>query len=269
MKTMEQLLQVMASLRDPENGCPWDIEQTFASLVPYTLEESYEVADAIDQQDYEELRHELGDLLFQVVFYAQIAREKGLFDFHDVAAAISEKLIRRHPHVFADENIDTVEQQTAAWDEHKRQEREQKSVKESIAPSELDGVIKALPALARAQKLQRRAARAGFDREHINDVYAKIFEEIDELKDAVELTDTETIEDELGDLIFASVNLSRFLNVDAEEVTRKACLKFERRFRSVEHKVTGLGESMSELSVSQLDQLWNEVKAEEQQKGRG
>jgi len=267
MKAMEQLLKVMESLRDPDTGCPWDNEQTFASLIPYTLEESYEVADAIDNQDFDELRLELGDLLFQIVFYAQIAREKGLFDFNDVAASISEKLIRRHPHVFAGEEIDSVEKQAAAWEEHKRKEREKKPVSESDVPSELDGVIKALPALARAQKLQRRAARVGFDWKEIEDVYSKVFEEIDEVKQAEKIAEKEAIEDELGDLIFATVNLSRFLNVDAEEATRKACKKFERRFRSVEHKVTERHESMSVLSVAQLNQLWNEVKAEESQKG--
>lgn len=266
MNGLQQLLKVMQRLRDPDSGCPWDQEQTFASLVPYTLEESYEVADAIDNKDYDELRSELGDLLFQIVFYAQMANEKGLFDFNDVAMAITEKLIRRHPHVFADEKIDSVEQQTIAWDEHKRKEREKKSTQDSVVSSELDGIIKALPALTRAQKIQRRAARVGFEWESIDDVYEKLYEEIDEVKNAAKSTDQEAIEDEVGDLIFASVNLARFLNVDAEEAARKGCLKFERRFRSVEQKIVEQGQSMSALSVIELKKLWAEVKLEENNK---
>lgn len=263
MDSLKKLLKVMEDLRTPDSGCPWDIEQTFSSLIPYTLEESYEVADAIDNKDYDELCSELGDLLFQIVFYSQMAKEQGLFDFNDVTEAITEKLIRRHPHVFADEKIDSVEQQTLAWEEHKRKEREKKSTGEQFFVSELDGVIKALPALSRAQKLQRRASRVGFDWEDIKDVYVKIFEEIEEVKEASRLSDQAAIEDEVGDLIFASVNLARFLNVDAEEAARKGCLKFERRFRSVEQKVAGQKRSMKAMSVAELEQVWDEVKLEE------
>jgi len=262
MKNIEHLLEVMERLRDPQKGCPWDKQQTFASLIPYTLEESYEVADAIEKQDYTELQQELGDLLFQVVFYAQIAREQGLFDFDDVAGSISEKLIRRHPHVFADEKVDSVEQQTAAWEEHKRKEREKK-VDKTTAVSELDGVIKALPALSRAQKLQRRAARVGFDWENIDDVYAKLSEEAAEVKQAVTTSDPQAMEGEVGDLVFSCVNLARSLDIDTEEATRKACLKFERRFRSVESKVAAQQLTLSDLSAAQLDSLWQAVKAEE------
>jgi len=263
MDSLKQLLKVMEDLRAPDSGCPWDIEQTFSSLIPYTLEESYEVADAIDNKDYDELCSELGDLLFQIVFYSQMAKEQGLFDFNDVTKAITEKLIRRHPHVFADDQIDSVEQQTLAWEEHKRKEREEKPVGEQAIVSELDGVIKALPALSRAQKLQRRAARVGFDWEDIKDVYAKLIEEIEEVKEASRLSDQAAIEDEVGDLIFASVNLARFLNVDAEEAARKGCLKFERRFRSVEQKIAGQKRSMKAMSVAELEQVWKEVKSEE------
>jgi len=263
MDALKQLLNVMEQLRDPENGCPWDKEQTFASLVPFTLEESYEVADAIDKQDFDELRSELGDLLFQVVFYAQIAREKNLFDFNDVATAITEKLISRHPHVFADEKIDSVEQQSIAWDEHKRKERTSKTLNKSAAKSELDGVIKALPALSRAQKLQRRAARVGFDWDDIKHVYAKLHEEINEVKEAAESLNQDAIEDEVGDLIFASVNLARFLDVDAEEAARKGCLKFDRRFRSIEQKLSAQNKLMPDLSLVELEALWDEVKREE------
>jgi len=263
MDVLKQLLSVMEQLRDPENGCPWDKEQTFASLIPYTLEEAYEVVDAIDKEDFDELCSELGDLLFQVVFYAQIAHEKKLFNFNDVATAISAKLISRHPHVFADEKIDSVEQQSAAWDEHKRKERAKKIPSESAATSELDGVIKALPALSRAQKLQRRAARVGFDWDDIKHVYAKLHEEINEVKEAAESLNQDAIEDEVGDLIFASVNLARFLNVDAEEAARKGCLKFERRFRSIERKLSVQNKSMPDMSLVELEALWDQVKREE------
>ena len=262
---MDKLLDIMERLRDPESGCPWDCEQDFASLIPFTLEEAYEVADAIDQQDYSELRDELGDLLFQIVFYAQMAREQKLFEFNDVVNAISEKLIRRHPHVFADETINSVADQTEAWEKHKRQERHKKS--ETDRPhSEMDGITRALPALTRAQKIQRRAARTGFDWDHIEPVYAKVNEELDEVKEAAQLADQDALEDEVGDLLFAGVNLARFHQVDAENALRKASLKFERRFRAVEARVAEQGLVMNEMSVPQLDAIWDQVKLTEKTK---
>jgi len=253
------LLQVMQRLRHPEEGCPWDRQQTFASLVPHTLEEAYEVADSIEREHNADLCDELGDLLFQIVFYAQIASEKKLFEFDDVVAAIVDKLIRRHPHVFADEQIDSVARQTEAWEEHKRQERAQKTTSNEPL-SELDGVLKAMPALVRAQKLQRRAARSGFDWDDIEDVYAKLSEEEAEVRAAVDIADQDKVEDEIGDLLFAGVNLARFLDVDAEQALRRATNKFERRFRGVERHVAQQQQVMKSMSVKELDKIWNAVK---------
>jgi MazG family protein len=258
--SMKRLLEIMEKLRDPVDGCPWDRQQDFASLVPYTIEEAYEVADTIAQQDYAELCDELGDLLFQVVFYAQIARERQLFDFNDVATAIADKLIRRHPHVFADERIESAEKQTQAWEEHKRQERAVKAGADAAAPSELDGIVKSLPALVRAQKLQRRAARVGFDWDDIEAVYAKLFEEVDEVREAAQSADLDKLEDEVGDLLFAGVNLARFLNIDAEHALRRANGKFEQRFREVETRVAAEDGDMQAMSVTELDDIWEAVK---------
>ncbi len=261
--SMKRLLEIMEKLRDPVDGCPWDRQQDFATLVPYTIEEAYEVADTIAQQDYKELCEELGDLLFQVVFYAQIAREQQLFDINDVTAAIVDKLVRRHPHVFADERIESAEKQTQAWEEHKRRERAQKSGEDSAAPSELDGIAKSLPALVRAQKLQRRAARVGFDWDEIAAVYAKLFEEVDEVRAAAHSADEDALEDEVGDLLFAGVNLARFLNVDAEHALRRANDKFERRFRDVEERVASEDGDMQMMSVAELDEIWEAVKSQQ------
>lgn len=258
--SIHHLLDIMLQLRDPEKGCPWDKQQTLQSLVPHTLEEAYEVADAIEQQDYSELRDELGDLLFQVVFYAEIAREMQLFDFNDIATAISEKLIRRHPHVFADDQVDSIDEQNVAWEEHKRLERLEKSKVASQVHSELDGIIKSLPALVRAQKLQRRAARNGFDWDNIEPVYDKLSEEVTEVREAVISAEPDKIEDEVGDLLFAGVNLARFLGVDAEQALRRANAKFETRFRQVETQVKDQGKDMKQMSVDELDAIWEIVK---------
>lgn len=256
---INQLLEVMQRLRDPAKGCPWDKQQTFASLVPHTLEEAYEVTDSIERHNHADLCEELGDLLFQIVFYAQIASEKELFEFNDIVAAIVAKLIRRHPHVFADEQIDSVAEQTAAWEEHKREERNNKAV--SAKPgSELDGILKAMPALVRAQKCQRRAARAGFDWDEIEDVYAKLSEEEAEVREAVSLGVQKQVEEELGDLLFAGVNLARFLEVDAEQALRTATNKFERRFRAVEQQVLEQEQDMKSMSAEALDAIWKSVK---------
>lgn len=258
--SINTLLEVMSRLRDPDGGCPWDKQQTFESLVPYTLEEAYEVAETIEQGDYQELRDELGDLLFQVVFYAEIAREKQLFDFDDIANAISEKLVRRHPHVFASEQIDSVEEQNVAWEDHKRQERLKKSSVLSQQASELDGIAVSLPALVRAQKIQRRAAKTGFDWKEIESVYDKLSEETDEVREAVSQAVPDRIEDEVGDLLFAGVNLARFLGVDAEHALRRANRKFESRFRQVEKRVNKLGRDMSDMSVQELESIWESIK---------
>jgi len=261
MSAIDRLLDVMSQLRDPESGCPWDQQQTFESLVPYTLEEAYEVADAIETQVPDDIRDELGDLLFQVVFYAQIAKEQQWFDFEQIADTIAEKLIRRHPHVFADEKVDSVAAQTEAWEEHKRHERESKQ--RDKTPSALEGVARALPALVRAQKLQRRAAKVGFDWDQIAAVYDKVQEEIIELQQAHQAKDKDKIEDELGDVLFAVVNLARFVDVDAETALRRSSQKFERRFHQVEHLVAEQNADMKAMTVFQLEQLWKVVKQHE------
>ncbi len=253
-----ELLTVMARLRDPEGGCPWDLEQDFATIAPYTIEEAYEVAEAIEHGDRDELREELGDLLFQVVYHAQMAREAGWFGFEEVVAAIVAKMIRRHPHVFADQRIATAEEQTGAWERHKAREKPGRR-------SLLDGVSAALPALTRAVKLQRRAARAGFDWPEAGAVLEKIEEELAELRaelDADEGTG-ERVAEEMGDLLFAVANLARHLKVDPEQAARAANRKFERRFRALEQRLRRLGREPAELPLAELDELWEEVKREE------
>jgi len=240
---MEQLLEIMRRLRDPQTGCPWDREQTFETIVPHTLEEAYEVADAIERGDLDELGEELGDLLFQVVFYAQLAAERGAFDFADVAAGIGEKLIRRHPHVFGEEAIDSSAAQTEAWERHKEGERRVKAERQGCEPSVLDGVILALPALTRAAKLQRRAARVGFDWSEVGGVLDKLDEELAELR--AEVADPgasdERRAEELGDVLFTCVNLARHLGIDPEGALREANAKFERRFRLMEQALRPRG----------------------------
>ncbi|WP_127476077.1 nucleoside triphosphate pyrophosphohydrolase [Sulfurivermis fontis] len=257
--SIDELIKVMATLRDPEQGCPWDREQTFATIAPYTLEEAYEVADAIARQDMAELREELGDLLFQVVFHAQMAREAGQFDFNDVVQAIVDKMVRRHPHVFADVPVADAAEQTARWEAQKAAERAARA--ERQAHSALDGVAVALPALVRAEKIQKRAARAGFDWPDIAGPLAKVREEVDEV--AAELAAgaaQEVVAAEIGDLLFATVNLARHAGVDAETALREATRKFERRFRAVE---AGLGKPLAEASLAEMDAQWAAVKRAE------
>lgn len=256
---MNKLLEIMAALRDPMTGCPWDIKQTFETIVPYTLEEAYEVADAIEQGDMQELKSELGDLLFQVVFYAQMAQEKGEFDFADVVDAVSEKLTRRHPHVFADENYEDDIKLHEAWEKAKAQERDvgASDVKAGI----LDGVAKALPALKRAQKLQKRAARVGFDWPEVEPVLDKIEEEIQELRQAMQQKDEASVFEESGDLIFSCVNLTRHLHVDAEEALRACNQKFEQRFGYIEASLSQAGRTFQMSSLDELEALWQEAKA--------
>jgi ATP diphosphatase len=259
---MERLLAVMQQLRNPDGGCPWDLEQNFATIAPYTIEEAYEVADAIERQDMAALKDELGDLLLQVVFHAQMAREAGSFDFEAVAAAIAEKMIRRHPHVFGDVSIKTADAQTAAWEDHKESERRAKASAEGRAASVLDGVAAGLPALMRALKLQRRAARVGFDWPTAADVFLKIDEEIAEIKaELSEIPSQSRLLDEVGDLLFAVVNLARHLEVDPEAALRHASGKFERRFRQVEDQLAAAGRNPADASLDELEALWQRAKA--------
>lgn len=264
MSNINQLLDIMARLRDPEDGCPWDREQTFASILPFTLEEVYEVAEAIDQGDMGELKAELGDLLFQVVFYAQMAKEKGEFDFDEIVEGISSKLINRHPHVFSNADIGSSEAQTAAWEQHKEQERADKAEEEGRAHSALDNIPVALPGLMRAGKLQRRAARVGFDWPAMEPVLDKIEEEVAELRQA--LADggkKEELEHEIGDLMFACVNLARHAKVDPEVAMRGINRRFESRFRRVEALADAQGKVLPDMSLQEMDQLWEQAKAEE------
>jgi ATP diphosphatase len=261
---VRMLLDVMAKLRSPQGGCPWDLEQTFATIVPYTIEEAYEVADAIERQDMAALKDELGDLLLQVVFHAQMAREAGSFDFEAVAAAIAEKMVRRHPHVFGDIAIETADAQTVAWEDHKENERRAKASAEGRAPSVLDGVAAGLPALMRAIKLQRRAARVGFDWPNAADVFVKIDEELSEIKSELDNAGRpERVQDEIGDLLFAVVNLARHLDVDPEASLRHANAKFERRFRQVEARLAAAGRSAADVGLDALEALWQQIKASE------
>ena len=256
---LARLLAIMARLRDPERGCPWDVEQTFASIAPYTLEEAHEVADAIAREDWAELRSELGDLLLQTVFHARMAEEQGLFDFEAVATGIADKMIARHPHVFGDESRDkTAEQQTADWEAIKAAERAGRA-----QAGVLDGVALGLPALTRAVKLQKRAARVGFDWPSTDQVVEKIIEEAQELVEARDtLTEAETFE-EFGDLLFVIANLARHLKVDPEAALRAANAKFTRRFARIEALLAEDGRRPDDSDLAEMDALWNRAKAEE------
>ncbi|GAA3875095.1 nucleoside triphosphate pyrophosphohydrolase [Celeribacter arenosi] len=254
---IEQLLEIMRRLRDPVGGCPWDIEQDFSTISPYTIEEAYEVDDAIARGDMADLKSELGDLLFQSVFQAQIAADKGLFNFQDVAKAISEKMIDRHPHVFADEsNEKSADQQTRDWEKVKAAERERRG-----ETRVLDGVAMGLPALMRAQKLQKRAARVGFDWPDASHVLDKIREEAAELEEARDTLSQAEVFEEFGDLLFVVVNLGRHLGVDAEEALRACNAKFTRRFNSVEDALKARGKTPDQSDLAEMDALWNEVRA--------
>lgn len=260
---MARLLDIMAALRDPETGCPWDKEQSFRTIAPYTVEEAYEVADAIERGDFQGLREELGDLLFQVVFYAQMGRERGLFDFNQIAGDISDKMERRHPHVFGDETIKTAAAQTEAWENHKAAERVAKAdLKE---PSALDGVPLALPALTRAEKLQKRAARVGFDWPESGQVLDKVEEELAELRAELAKSPAPSpeTESEIGDLLFALVNLARHLGLDPEQALRGANAKFERRFRFVETELAKSGRDTGQASLDEMESLWQRAKKAE------
>ncbi len=267
---IDALRDIMARLRDPEGGCPWDVAQSFATIAPYTIEEAYEVADAIQRDDLDGLEDELGDLLFQVVFYAQMGEEAGAFDFDDVARGISDKMLRRHPHVFGDKMVESQDEQNREWEVYKAAEREARAAALGRAPSALDGVALALPALMRAEKLQRRAARVGFDWPDIAPVIDKIVEEIEEVR--AELSDDGSADgrkDEIGDLIFACVNLARHAGVDAEAALRQANDKFEHRFRGVEAALAVDGKSTESASLDEMERHWQRQKLRDKAKDVG
>ena len=256
-----ELLSIMARLRDRENGCPWDVEQDFASIAPYTIEEAYEVADAIDRNDLADLKDELGDLLLQVVFHAQMAKEQGAFDFSDVVAAICDKMVRRHPHVFAGATVEDADAQTREWEAQKRREREAAGDADGSA---LAGIARGLPEWQRAVKLQSRAARVGFDWPGTEPVIAKLHEEIEEVR--VEFAkgpvadNHERLQDEIGDVLFVCVNLARHANVDVGAALRQANHKFERRFRSMEAMASAEGSTLQDMPLEQQDAYWDRAK---------
>lgn len=259
---IEELKKIMARLRDPKTGCPWDVEQDFISIAPCAIDEAYEVLDAIEKGDMENLKEELGDLLLQIVFHAQIATEKGIFDFEDVVSALINKLIVRHPHVFGEVEIKTASQQESAWESIKEQERKDKAGN-NPSHSILDGVALALPATLRAVKLQKRAAKVGFDWPDLEGVFAKIEEELEEVKNAVDIN--EGIKEEIGDLLFSVVNLARKLDIDLESAIRDCNAKFERRFRHVETSISIAGGDIRKTSLTEMDRLWDEAKLLEKQ----
>jgi len=255
MTNIEKLLEVMANLRNPESGCPWDCQQDFASIAPYTVEEAYEVADVIEREDFAALKGELGDLLFQVVFHARMAEEAGFFDFDEVAGAIADKMLRRHPHVFGDAEQRAAGPAKGSWEKIKADERVADADSSALAR-----VAKALPALKRAQKLGKRAGTVGFDWPDKKGVRVKIHEELDELEAAVGACSKASIEEEFGDLLFAVVNLARHLDVDPEKALTSANNKFERRFRDMEGAVAKTGKSLADHTLESLDKAWRDAK---------
>ncbi|WP_426140734.1 nucleoside triphosphate pyrophosphohydrolase [Pseudomonas sp. DWP3-1-2] len=270
MYSLPDLLHLMARLRDPQFGCPWDVKQNYASIVPHTLEEAYEVADAIERGDFDDLKGELGDLLFQVVYYSQLAREEGRFEFAGVIDGITRKLIRRHPHVFPTGDLYapletprlTDDQVKQRWEEIKAQERAEKAA----APEQLsllDDVPAVLPALSRAAKLQKRAAQVGFDWPAALPVVDNVREELDEVLEAMASNDAEAITEEVGDLLFAAVNLARHLKVDPENALRSANTKFERRFRFIEQALRQTHRPIEDCTLEEMDALWGEAKRQE------
>jgi len=259
---VDALLALMAQLRDPETGCVWDKAQNYATIVPRIIEEAYEVADAVARQDWPELQAELGDVLFQVVFYAQMAREDGHFDFHDVVRGIVEKMVRRHPHVFGNEHYETVAEQNIAWERIKAAEKPQQPA------GALDGIPLALPALTRAAKLQQKAAEVGFDWGAIDPIFAKIQEEITEIRYEIAIGGSkERLADELGDVMFACVNLARHLKLDPEAALRGTNAKFERRFQRIEQWLAKNNRDPVDSTLTEMDALWNQAKFDEKTSG--
>ncbi len=260
-RPMERLIEIMARLRDPDTGCPWDIEQDFATIAPYTIEEAYEVADAIERADWPELEGELGDLLLQTVYHTRMGQEAGHFTFASVANGASDKMIARHPHVFGDETRDkSAEQQTADWERIKASERAGKA-----QGGALDGVAIGLPALMRATKLQKRAARVGFDWPSTDQVLDKIVEEAGEVVEARERLSQDALSEEIGDLLFVMANLARHLKVDPEEALRAANHKFTRRFERIEALLAERGKTPAQSDLAEMDALWDQAKHEEKQ----
>lgn len=256
---MERLLAIMARLRDRETGCPWDVEQTFATIAPYTVEEAYEVADAIERNDLADLKEELGDLLLQVVFHSRMAEEQGAFAFEDVARAINDKMVRRHPHVFAEESYESLEHQKAGWEQLKAEERANKGRKTSL----LDDVPVGLPALTRAVKLSKRAAGVGFVWPSAKEVVDKLHEEVRELEAELAAGDVEKARQEMGDVLFVVANLARTLDVDPEDALRFTNAKFARRFRYIEARLAERGKTPDQSDLAEMDGLWDEAKAAE------
>ncbi len=266
-RDIQRLVEIMAALRAPETGCPWDIEQTFATIAPYTLEEAYEVADAIDRGDFADLRDELGDLLLQVVFHARMAQEAGRFDFGGVVEAITTKLIRRHPHVFADAGDLSTDEVRALWGRIKAEEKRLRAearaasgLEPEAQPSALAGVALPLPALTRALKLQEKAGKVGFDWSDARAVLAKLREEMDEIEAEIDAGEEEKVAGEVGDLLFAVANLARHLGVDPESALRGANGKFERRFAHIEARLAAEGRAPDGASLAEMEALWNEAK---------
>jgi ATP diphosphatase len=251
---MLQLLEIMQRLRDPDNGCPWDVKQNFSSIAPYTIEEAYEVADAIAREDMEDLKDELGDLLFQVVFHSQMADEQGSFSFEDVHRSICDKMLRRHPHVFADLEIRDAEHQTKVWEDYKAEERKQKG-----EHSLMDGIPAGMAELQRAVKLQKRARKVGFDWPSAEPVMDKFDEELAEMRSAMAAGDRNAMEDELGDLLFVATNLARQLDIDPGTALRRSNAKFERRFRAMEDAVGG-HDKLDSMVLDEMETLWQKVK---------
>ena len=260
-RDISRLIEIMAALRNPVGGCPWDLEQDFSTIRHYTIEEAYEVSDAIERGDYDDLREELGDLLLQPIYHAQMASEQGLFDLGDVVQAITEKLIRRHPHVFGEEAARSAGGAKAKWDEVKADERAKKAEKRGEAASVLDDVAFTLPSLARAEKLSKRAASVQFDWPDWRQTLAKVREELDEVEAVAATDEKEKVAEELGDLLFAVANLARKFGVEAESALRDANLKFTRRFHYVEKRAAEDGVPLAEAGLERLDGYWNEIRA--------
>jgi ATP diphosphatase len=264
-RNISVLVEIMAALRTPDTGCPWDLEQDFASISPYTIEEAYEVADAIEREDWDDLRDELGDLLLQPIYHAQMAKEAGLFDFADVIEAISTKMIRRHPHVFGDNTARNAGMAKGAWEKIKAQEKADKSVdnEKGDGPGILDDVPSNFPALQTAVKLQKKAARVGFDWDDPSLVIGKLQEETGELKEAVAHSDRNQIENEIGDLLFTIANIARHFDIEPDHALRRSNQKFRRRFSYLENKITSSGKSLEETDLHQMELLWQEAKTKE------
>jgi ATP diphosphatase len=252
---IDDLLDIMACLRDPGKGCPWDQRQTWDSIVPYTLEEAYEVADAIENRTFSELRKELGDLLFQVVFYAQMGKEQGVFDFQDIVESACEKMIRRHPHVFAGRQVENEVELKAAWEKEKQRERKKSGMRSGV----LAGVAKTLPALVRADKLQKRAAQAGFDWPDMIAAMAKAEDKLHKMREAVKTSDPQATEEGIGDLLFSVVSIARLLNIDAEQALRSGNKKFEKRFQSMEQLLHAQGTDSAALDTEQWKNTWRQI----------